>query len=430
MGFFSFEFSKGYYYFILYWILDLFNSIERDIFEDNNKGSSTSNNKNSTNDDTNLYSKEISLLYVAILIIGDLSAGILVIITKVRMKSLNEKKKLPKLKTNYELIYTDLSIKKNKHLYILLISILDFLGRSSEFFFFLFISSQKLEVLQTAWLISIDIFSRAIFCYYILKIKLKRHHTLSIILCSFGFIIMAYFGIRSTRDFCESNKSNAWIYLFFIFFKKILFSLEDVFNKILLTNKFLLPHFLMFWRGLINFIIFLILILIFYWTSIIDFTNYKYLNLTNALEITRKIILIISLFGKTFSVFKIIDIFSPQHVGFLNVVYCLIEIIKYTIKQKEIEDVIHFIFGIISIIEIILGTIIFNEMIIINAFGLSDNTKSGIKKKEKLDNIDLNSTEIFENEGNKEDKIVSLNDLLEENEEVINEDDEDKKNVN
>ena len=430
MGFFSFEFSKGYYYFILYWILDLFNSIERDIFEDNNKGSSTTNNNNSTNEDTNLYSKEISLLYVALLIIGDLSAGILVIITKVRMKSLNEKKKLPKLKTNYELIYTDLSIKKNKHLYILLISILDFLGRSSEFFFFLFISSKKLEVLQTGWLISIDIFYRAIFCYYILKIKLERHHTLSIILCSVGFIIMAYFGIRSTIEFCKSNESNAWIYLLFSFFKKILFSLEDVFNKILLTNKFLLPHFLMFWRGLTNLIIFLIMILIFYWTSIIDFTNYKYLNLTNALEITRKIILIISLFGRTFSIFKIIDIFTPQHVGFVNVVYCLIEIIKYTIKQKEIEDVIHFIFGIISIIVIILGTILFNEMIIINAFGLSDNTKSGIKKKEKLENIELNSTEIFENEENKEDKIVGLNDLLEENEEVINEDDEDKKNVN
>ena len=241
---------------------------------------------------------------------------------------------------------------------------------------------------------------------------------------------MAYFGIRSTIEFCKSNESNAWIYLLFSFFKKILFSLEDVFNKILLTNKFLLPHFLMFWRGLINFIIFLILILIFYWTSIIDFTNYKYLNLTNALEITRKIILIISLFGRTFSIFKIIDIFTPQHVGFVNVVYCLIEIIKYTIKQKEIEDVIHFIFGIISIIVIILGTILFNEMIIINAFGLSDNTKSGIKKKEKLENIELNSTEIFENEENKEDKIVGLNDLLEENEEVINEDDEDKKNVN
>ena len=420
MGFFSSVFFKGYYYFILYWILDLINSIERDIFEEDNStpyketyynNTNNSNNSNiSTNNDNNPYTKEISLLYVAILIIGDLSAGILVIITKVRMNPLKEKKKLPKSKNNYELIYTDLSKKKNKHLYILLISVLDFLGRCSEFFFFLFISSEKLDVLQTAWLISIDVFSRAIFCYYILKIKLERHHTLSIILCSVGFIIMAYFGIR-TVDF---DKSNEWIYLLFCFFRKILFALEDIFNKILLTNKFLLPHFLMFWRGLTNLIIFLIMILIFYWTSIIDFTNYKYLNLTNALEITRKIILIIFSFGKTFSVFKIIDIFTPQHVGFVNVVYCLIEFVKYIIKQNKIDDIIHFIFDIISFIVIILGTLIFNEMIIINAFGLNDNTKSGIIKKEKLDNIELKSTEIFENEENQEDKKVRLNDILEE----------------
>ena len=53
-------------------------------------------------------------------------------------------------------------------------------------------------------------------------------------------------------------------------------------------------------------------------------------------------------------------------------------------------------------------------MIIINAFGLNDNTKSGIIKKEKLDNIELKSTEIFENEENQEDKKVRLNDILEE----------------
>ena len=52
--------------------------------------------------------------------------------------------------------------------------------------------------------------------------------------------------------------------------------------------------------------------------------------------------------------------------------------IKYLIDKKEINNVVLFIFDIISLIFIFLGTLIFNEMIIINAFGLNDNTKIGI----------------------------------------------------
>ena len=67
MGFFSSVFFKGYYYFILYWILDLINSIERDIFEEDNStpyketyynNTNNSNNSNiSTNNDNNPYTK-------------------------------------------------------------------------------------------------------------------------------------------------------------------------------------------------------------------------------------------------------------------------------------------------------------------------------------------------------------------------------------
>ena len=420
-------FFKGYYYFILYWVLDIFYSIERDFFEEENNSqyngtdSNTTNNSSYNNDSNNVsinspYSREISLLYIQILIIGDFFAGFLVLITKVRMNYLKKNKKNnkpPKPKKNYELIYTDLSEKSNKYILILLISVLDFLGRTSELLYFIFVSTEKLDLMQTSWLIFIDIISRAIFCYLILKIKLKRHHSLSMILCFIGFLIMSYFGIKSLNY----NELDDWMYLFFSFLKIIVLALEDSYNKILITNKFVLPHYLMFYRGSVNFIILLIILPILYWTSCINFTNYKYLNLTNALEIFSKLLLIIFSFTKTFCIFKIIDIFTPQHVGFVNVVYCLLEFIKYIIKQNSLGNIFHFIVDMISLIVMIFGTLIFNEMIIVNAFGLDEGTKSGIMKKEKLDNIEMQSSVIYEKDDNQEEKNVSLNDISNENKE-------------
>ena len=328
------------------------------------------------------------------------------------LKKNKKNNKPPKPKKNYELIYTDLSEKSNKYILILLISVLDFLGRTSELLYFIFVSTEKLDLMQTSWLIFIDIISRAIFCYLILKIKLKRHHLLSMILCFIGFLIMGYFGIKSLNY----NELDDWMYLFFSFLKIIVLALEDSYNKILITNKFVLPHYLMFYRGSVNFIILLIILPILYWTSCIDFTNYKYLNLDSALEIFRKILLIISSFAKNFGVFKIIDIFTPQHVGFVNVVFCLLEIIKHIIKQKN-RNISYYIVDIISLIVMIFGTLIFNEMIIVNAFGLDEGTKSGIMKKEKLDNIEMQSSVIYEKDDNQEEKNISINDISNENKE-------------
>ena len=67
-----------------------------------------------------------------------LSAGLLVIITKIKMNFLKENKIVKKTKNNVKLIYNDLSKKKNKHILIFLINLLDFLGRSLIFFFLIF----------------------------------------------------------------------------------------------------------------------------------------------------------------------------------------------------------------------------------------------------------------------------------------------------
>ncbi len=201
---------------------------------------------------------------------------------------------------------------------------------------------------------------------------------------------MSIFGILSIILNDTTNNIDGWIYLLFMILKRILFAIEDSINKILLINKFLLPHFLMFWRSLFSFVYFVILTLILYFISYIEYNDYTSTNFINNIKIY--IILIFTEFFKIFSIFRVIYIFTPTHVGFLNVVSSLFENIKYIIILKFEINILHLIFDIISLMVIIFGTLIFNEIIVINYFGLNEHTKKGFLLKEKLDNMPIDST--------------------------------------
>ena len=64
-----------------------------------------------------------------------------------------------------------------------------------------------------------------------------------------------------------------------------------------------------------------------------------------------------------------------------------------------------------------MGTLLFNEMIIINAFGLNENTKVGKMKKEIYEHLDFNSTIINDNQEYNDDKQINLKDINEDNNE-------------
>ncbi len=105
------------------------------------------------------------------------------------------------------------------------------------------------------WLISIDTFSRIILSHFILKSKIYNHHIFSIILILIGLFSMSVCAFQSINN----EELNSWPYFLFVVAKNILLPLEDVINKILLTDKFLLPHYLMFYRGIYNFFMVIIL---------------------------------------------------------------------------------------------------------------------------------------------------------------------------
>ena len=102
---------------------------------------------------------------------------------------------------------------------------------------------------------------------------------------------------------------NNWPYFIFIIIRNILLPLEDVYNKILLTDKFLLPHYLMFWRGLFNCVFLALLCLCFFLTRVIKYEFNIPNEMNSAIYLLHKIILIILYFCRAFIYLKIIDVF-------------------------------------------------------------------------------------------------------------------------
>jgi hypothetical protein len=379
MGLFSFVFYKEYYYFLIYWGMDLILYIPSLIFKFNNPKIK----------EEIISLVEYDYLQLLNLNIADLLSGFLVLITYYRMKSEKEKIEIKNKNRNtisLELIYNDFSKKDNKYILILILSILELLARSSNLLFNLIneYKDEQLNNYHTEWIISLDIISRIIFSKIILKTSLYKHHLVSVLIFLFGSLIMTILGIISIIN------TNLTIKLLFLIPKNIIFGLGDIISKILLTYKFVLPQKLISMKGVFNFGMHLIIFPILWFTNKIDqdiFVN----NFDSGIDIIFAIIKLLLSFLKSFCIMKIIDKFSPLHVAFVNVVLCLYQYIISICFDNLNSYIIIFIINIICLIIIIFSTLLFNEIIIINSCGLNTHTKKDILLREKKDNIFENS---------------------------------------
>ena len=151
------------------------------------------------------YLKEISYICLLSLNISDLFAGFLVLITYFRMKSEKEEETIkeikPKKSNNIKLIYNDLSKKRNKHSLLLLLSIIELTGRSTDFLFILLINNEIVVSNDTIiWIISIDILSRILFSSIILKTRIYLHHIVAFLIFIIGFLPMTIWGIIAMAE--------------------------------------------------------------------------------------------------------------------------------------------------------------------------------------------------------------------------------------
>ena len=337
--------------------------------------------------------KKSEFIYINLKTVSDLCAGFLILHTYIRMKKINQKEE----QKTVEKVKNKLS-RKNKYIYIFLISFLEFICRSTNFFFLIIFRKLTIRVGQVAWLISVDFFSRILISRRVLKLRLFRHHYFSIVLVILGFFSMSICAFKAINE----KELGSWPYFIFIIIKNILLPLEDAYNKILLTDKFLLPHYLMFWRGLFNCIFLALLGLCIIIPGVIEynFNIPEEMNSNVGIYLLHKIIFIIFYFFRAFIYLKVVDVFSPQHVAFCNAAFYLYLLILCRCNNDK--NILIIIFDICSLIVIIFATLIFNELIIINAFGFNQNTKKEFIKKEMLELQKINSLDNHDDEDNSE----------------------------
>ena len=165
--------------------------------------------------------------------------------------------------------------------------------------------------------------------------------------------------------------------------RTILFSLEDILSKIVFIKEFILPQSLMFYRGVFSFSIHCFIIF-----PIVCFCG-QFNFYQNILNILSEPSLFINIIGALFPIcfiflenlilMKIIYIFSPIHVCFINIIVKTFQYIVFNPQDKltPISKIVY----ILSLIIIFFGELLFCEIIIINKFGLNNNTKSGFLHK-------------------------------------------------
>lgn len=218
MALISFTCVKYYYYFLVYWIIDLLIV---------NISIMYLQEKKITSDLENSYQLELlnEFIIICCLNVADLFAGFLVLHTFFKIKKINKKedqKVVEKVKRNLS--------KKNKFLYIFLTSLIEFITRCTDFFYIIFIKKTTIRVGQVNFLISVDFFTRVIFCKLILNTHFYKHHYFSIISIIIGFILMSV----CTFNAISSTELSKWPYFLFITVRNILIPLKDIFNKVLL----------------------------------------------------------------------------------------------------------------------------------------------------------------------------------------------------
>ena len=273
-----------------------------------------------------------------------------------------------------EYIYTEKNIEivQYKGRLILLSAVIFFV--QSIFFVLTF------GIKTNSWIWNILITS--IFYYWFFKIKLFKHHYLSIII-----IILIGFIIDLVLKNLQNDISDNLTLFLFRFLREILYSFHDVINKYIMEKKFGSIYEIALSNGIIT----LILLLIF---AVLDYNFFglddyeEYFNNFNGTELLVIFGVMITQLGLYLSLMITNRNYTPCHLFIIFVFGQL----AYYIDFSGISIIV-----LLCLIFILFMALIFNEIIELNFCGLSDNTKRKISERAEIDSdldsmIDKNST--------------------------------------
>ena len=225
-----------------------------------------------------------------------------------------------------------------------------------------------------------DYFNRYNFYYFIFKVKTYKHHFLSIFLIILTGLIIDI----STKSLID-DASNRPVALIMKYLKEILFSLYNVIAKYVMEKKYISVYEFSFYIGLFN----LIVLIIF---AIID-SNYfhlyeynEYFDKIDYKEILKVLGVLFTQLGINLGSLFTTKNCSPCHVF---IIFVFGQIAYYICFKSE-----YIILVTICLIIILFFPLLFNEIIEIDLFGLSYNTKRNIIKR--AENETITNIPIFE----------------------------------
>ena len=289
--------------------------------------------------------------------------------------------------------------KKEKFLWILLGSVLDFIA--NLIYSYNWVKEEEYLCYWPSNLLLMSLFS-----FLVLKEKLYKHHYLSIIIISIFGIAHNFISGNFNPDKMKANYIGYTIY----FFAEGIFNVLYVLYKFLMIKKFIKSYLILFSQGLIELILGIIFLVITtkYYPKLDNFN--KYINDVDGKEIGIFISLIFINFITFLTIFIIIDIFTHFHIFLLNILSEIITGFFVNTYNTETYKKITYVFFIIISIFMVL---VFIEIIQLNFFGLSTMTKKNIEERAKLDSI-------VNGDNDDIDDILSIDDNKEQNINLIN----------
>ena len=336
----------------------------------------------------------------------------LLLINKIRSKR-KRKKIISQEKNPYLINSTKIKevAKKEKFLWILLVSVIDFILNIINNCYI-----NKILFLENNLVFGILFLS--LFSYKILNYKLYKHHYLTIIIVFICFLILTII-----QFFSFKNRLVFFILSIIDVGTMALYSLELTIVKYLMFSKYINSFEILFFQGSIELIFGTILLIITTKYNFIDnFWNYYYQ--IDKKEVIFLILLIIFNFIYHSLIITIIDILSPFFILFIPVISIVIYYFLFSsLGLKNFPDVYKIFLYLLAFFVLL----IFTEIIELNCFGLSYMTKRNIELRAKLDFITEGDEEVrIDSEIGLQGYTIELNEFKQE-EKLITDDTESSK---
>jgi len=231
-------------------------------------------------------------------------------------------------------------------------------------------------------LLFFDIFARYIFSRWLLKTYFYAHHKFSFFLNFLGLILIGIVDLTTKfhfvyNDYVDLDEDNFdLLYIGILSIQLILYSFEDIMNKIAFRRLAILPSTLLFYNGIFLFAYFIIISLFYFICKAYNFLDGgigDYL----LYELQYSIIYIPFNILRNYNILNVIDKFSAAHMTFLRVSETVI-IFFYNIiidifyddntnkDNNNTDNYWRMPLQFIGFILLFVSTLIHNEIIIIN----------------------------------------------------------------